>query len=1131
MRPARMIRLALLVALTAPEGLRSQPTDPLLESFRDPPAQARPFVFWNWLNGNVTQDGIRRDLAWMKRAGIGGMLAFEAELNVPQRIDQPLVYRSPQWHEMIKVAVSEAQRNGLDLVVLAAPGWSESGGPWVTPQQAMKKLVWSETRLSGGRAFDGRLAPVLRAAGPFQDIVKRDLVSFGRPLAPRSGLDLYSDIAVLAFPRPADDVPLASLGPVFTSNAGTIDASALMDGRYDAKQIVTMPADGSPLWFQYSFARPVAFRALTLGLGAPGVLSSSIPAGTLEASDDGRTFRTIAKVADGFSAFGGTLALGTFAFPDTRARFWRLTVPSSPAASVMPGTPPPRRFELTELSFHTGARVDRSEAKAGFMVADDYAALSTPQGDGPVRALSAQAVSRGDMLDLTDKLRADGTLDWTPPKGEWIVLRFGYSLTGAANHPAVPEATGLEVDKLNAAHVRSHIAQMMGPFLAARAPGPHGLRGIETDSWEVGQGNWTEAMADEFQRLRGYAIRPWLPAVAGYVVGSPAQSDRFLWDLRRTVADLLAEKHYETFADFAHQNGLDYYAEAMGVGTPTIGDALANKRRSDVPMGEFWATRPDEPSNPTHVGDILEAASAAHVSGKTLVGAESFTAWPSSPPFTATPWSLKPLADRFLALGVNRFIIHTSPHQPTEDAPGMTLGPFGQFFTRHESWGEMASGWTDYLARSSHLLQQGRFAADVAYLYGEGAAGSIGDVTKLNPALTTRYAVDFIDRETLLTSLNVENGALTTASGMRYRLLVLPASTNRMSLSAIRRIGDLVEKGAILLGPRPEGAIGMSDEDDAVRTIAQDVWGNMTGPHPFGRGRVYRQGGIEEVLAAEGVRPPLAFDGDVPLVSIRRTLADGSDLWFVANQGAAPVTVTGRFRIAGREPEFWSPADGTRAPASFHIDGEVTDIPLALAPYESVFVLFRKPAVRSSRTVAEVREHGLSVLDKDWEVSFQSGRGAPATTHMPRLVPLNENAEPGIRYFSGVATYRTRFTLDAAAPGTLMLELGKVGDVAHVRVNGCDAGIAWKPPYRVRLGNCARSGSNVLEIDVANVWANRLIGDAQPGATPIARTSMPFAAPGSVGGFAAPAYRADSPLYTAGLIGPVRLLTVEGGPE
>jgi hypothetical protein len=1122
MRSTKRIRALLLAAAVAvPASLPAQSADPLLVNFRAPPAEARPFVFWNWLNGNVTEDGIRRDLAWMKRAGIGGMLAFEAELNVRDVVDETVRYRSPKWEKMVRTAISEANLNSLDLVVLAAPGWSESGGPWVKPQQAMKKLVWSETRLAGGSEFDGQLAAVPRLAGPFQDAPRSETISLSGNAPQQASLDLYSDVAVLAFPQPAEDLPLP--GAVLTSNAGTFDAASLTDGSFATTQTVDMPDDASPAWFQYSFPQPVTLRALTVGIGSSGVLSATMPSGTIEASDDGRTFRPVGSVSGNFSQYGGSFPAATFAFTATRARYWRVTVSSTPPRSIS-SSPPFSRLELTELAFHAGARVHRFEAKAGFMVAEDYTSLA---GAEPSAAVSAESI-----LDLTDLLRTDGTLDWSPPEGNWIVLRFGYSLTGATNHPASAEGTGLEVDKLNAVHVRSHIEQMMAPFLAARLPGPHGLRAIETDSWEVGQGNWTEAMSEEFGQRRGYAMRRWLPVVAGYVVDSAKDSDRFLWDLRRTVADLLADKHYSTLADYAHANGLEYYAEAMGVGTPTIGDALANKRRADVPMGEFWQTRPDEASNPTHVGDILEAASAAHVSGTNLVGAEAFTAWPAQPPFTATPWLLKPLADRFLAHGVNRFIIHTSAHQPTEDAPGVTLGPFGQFFTRHETWAEMASGWTDYLARASYLLQQGRFAADAAYFYGEGAAGSVGDATRLDPALTQRHAVDFIDRETLLTLLDVQDGQLTTPSGMRYRLLVLPANTTRMSLAAISRIRDLVTKGAVVLGPRPEGASSLGDDDEAVRAIAREVWGSAAGVHRLGQGRVHWDGSIDDTLAAEGVTPSFAYDGDAKLVSINRTLGPGGEMWFVANQGNTPADVVGRFRVTGREAEYWYPAEGTTAPASFALAGGVTEVPLRLAPYESVFVVFRQPAAATGGRVVPLAEERLVLpVAGSWQVSFQPGRGAPASTRMAVLVPLSSSADPGIRYFSGTATYSTHFDLKARPAGKLMLELGRVGEVARVRLNGCEAGIAWKPPYRVHVGCCARKGRNLLEVDVANLWTNRLIGDAQPGATPVAKTTLPFAKPGSAGGFNAPAYTTDSALTPSGLIGPVRLVALEGGPE
>lgn len=1100
------------------------PAPSLEEGFRVPPDSARPRVWWHWLSGNVSQDGITKDLEWMKRIGVAGAMIFDGDMGAPKIVPERVTVLSPAWYANLRFAASEADRLGLEFAMAAAPGWSETGGPWVKPEWGMKKFVWSETRLAGGRKA-GRLAPLPSNAGPFQAMTKHDFT--GKPQG--AGLVLSRDVAVLAFRAPAGEVPLAAFRPTVTTSVTGIDVANLFDGDPEKGVVIPDPAPGKPQWVRYDFDEPRTMRALTY-VGPVGGRFAEGPGGRIEASDDGTTWRSVRTLV---GAAHNPAPQRTFAFPATTARHFRIVFDQG----VQSREPYPKApgINIGELALVPGARVDTFEDRAGFGVLPESDQRPTPE------ITSSSAIRSTDIVDLTDRLRADGTLDWTAPAGDWIILRAGWSLTGEVNHPATPEGTGLEVDKLNASHVRAHLDAYMTPVIARLGPlvGQRGLRYLLTDSWEAGQENWTEPMPAEFRRRRGYDLTRMLPVLAGHVVDSAARSDAFLWDFRRTLADLVAENHYGTITRFAKEHGLGYYGEATGAAWPTVADGMLSKSLTDIPMGEFWAmpfggkpaayhqVRTDE-----FPADIIETRSTAHVYGKPLVAAEALTS--SLPQWSATPWSLKWVADRYMAMGVNRLVIHTSPHQPDDThTPGLTLGPFGQVFTRHETWGEMAKPWTDYLSRSSFLLQQGTPVADVLYFYGEGAPSGVPYDRTGEPADLRQHGFDYVNADALLRLASVTNGRVTFEGGASYGLLVLPRSGERMTLPMVTRLRDLVSAGAVLMGPKPIGSPSLSSDDQAVRTIADQLWGQTDGQtltmNRFGKGRVYWRDSVPEVLAAERIEAdfePSAPDPDMDLRFAHRRLTDG-DLYFVTNQSAVAATVPIRFRVTGRQPERWDATNGSSHPLSYRQVGTRTEVPLTLAPYDSAFVVFRRPASAPSLQMAAPVERVLATIDAGWSLSIPGakqavGGGMVSTGSWTRF------PEADLRYFSGVATYRrdVRAAPDWKKRGhRVVLDLGQVGDVAEVRLNGVMAGTAWKPPYGVDITNNLRPGANTIEVKVANTWQNRFVGDLQPGATKHAWTN---AAAG--GGFAqiGGVLTAETALTPSGLLGPVRIIDISG---
>jgi len=1096
--PFRLIA-TLLLAGTAFAPLCA---DPLDDGFRDPPASARPRVWWHWMNGNVTEEGIRLDLEWMKRIGIGGIQNFDAQLQTPQVVKKRLVYMTPEWKHAFRFAAETADRLGLEMAIAASPGWSESGGPWVKPEDGMKKLVWSETPVPGGKRFKGKLAAPPTITGPFQDLGMQPEIGSDHPKTDLP--QLYRDTYVVAYRE--SEAPLA---PTYSAASGPVDSALLGDGKQAT--LVQFPTGSveAPGWLRADFAAPHVVRSATLGTPPRSLFGAANFAPVLEASADGVTFTEVAPFPS------GTSAEYTITFPPVTAKAMRvrflpdpkgfgLPTPPAPGAEFpafpgfMNGGPP--QITVSEFRLSTAARTHRAEEKAGFATNLDYYSLASPEGTG---------VAPADVIDLTGKMQPDGSLDWTPPKGQWRVLRMGYSLTGTENHPATPEATGLEVDKFDADAVRRYINTYLDTYVDAAGAdliGANGVRALLNDSIEVGASNWTPKLVAEFTARRGYDPVRWLPALTGVIIDTPAKTDAFLYDFRKTLAELMADAHYRTITAEAHKRGLIHYSEALEDKRPSLGDDMAIRRDADVPMAAMWSYTPAAGApQPTYLGDMRGAASVAHVYGQNLAAAESLTS--ALQPWAFAPRDLQPMIDMEFAMGINRPVIHTSVHQPlTEKAPGFSLFIFGQYFNRLETWGEQAKPWVDYISRSSYLLQQGRNAADVAYFYGEEAPLTALFAKAVPADLPSANAFDFVNADALLNQIGNDGGDLAAKSGARYKVLYLGGSSQRMSLAVLKRIDALVRGGATLVGEKPLGSPALMDDPTEFARIAGALWSGQTG-----KGRVVASHDPDKALAALGIAPDMAYTkaaADSALLFVHRKTAD-AEIYYVTNRKDRAEPTTLSFPITGKAPEWWDAATGTVRPLGYTVEIGRTAIALTFNPYQSGFVVFRKAGPASLAITQPVRAP-VAALTGPWTVTFQPGRGAPDSVVLPQLADWSKSADAGVRYFSGTATYRQTFKLPAKPAKGLVLDLGEVRELAEVIVNGKSAGILWKPPYRADLTGLAKPGINTLEVRVTNLWVNRLIGDAQPGAKPITFTALKT-------------YRADAPLRPSGLMGPVTL--------
>lgn len=1088
-----------LVLVSASATASPRPhVDPLRKGFEAPPQSARPRAWWHWMNGNISAKGAKLDLAWMKRIGLGGVQLIEGDLGTPVIVPKRVGYLSPEWKAALAVSVATADRLGLEFAISSAPGWSATGGPWVKPVDAMKKLVWSETDVEGGATSIALPRPTA-TTGPYQD-VPRAAIDAGA-VGERQP-EFYSDSVVLAFPA----APCASLAkPEIRFSEGRAAGGVLLDGRY-ATDIALHPDARGEAWVRYTYPSAVHIRSATIGLPTPvGFGAPTPPEARIEASDDGVRFRLVAQLPASASP------VRAIAFPEVTARYFRLllTVPTGAAGGppTAPGVvaflppPAPSVFRLSELSLSGTERVDRAPEKAGFATVADYRTIDTGSP-------ATKGVAPTSVLDLTTLLRPDGTLDWTAPAGRWRILRMGSSLIGHRNGPAPADATGLEVDKLSAPRVAAYLDTYFGLYRTAVGStmfGRRGIRALLADSIEAGPQNWTDTMLADFTRLRGYDPRPWLPALTGEIVGDAAASDRFLFDFRRTISDLVAV-HYETVAAKAHALGLVTYSEALEDHRPQLGDDLQMRSFADVPTGAMWQFAAGEQGRPTLIADAKGAASAAHLYGRPVAAAESFTAFGA--PYAFSPRDLKAAADKEFSLGINRVLIHTSPHQPLTDgeAPGVALAPFlGQYFSRNETWAESAKPWIDYLSRSSFLLQQGRPHADILYFYGEdapitalyGDSGSPSDI----PA---GYDYDYANLPVLQHRITVADGALVTPEGVRYALIALGEGSSRMSLATVRRLGALVAQGATLAGPRPLSDPGLADDPIAWRKAVDALWGS---DRNVGRGHVYAD--LASALRDRAIAPD--WSGATRDIAVLHRTIDDGQVYFVSNQSAESGMRELSFRVAGYVPELWHADTGKVEAAAFKPDGERTNVQVPLDAGDAVFVVFRRRLAIPVLPAAP--EATIERLDGNWSLAFQSNRGGHAAPVVTELGSWTASSDDRIRYFSGAATYtRTlAITPEQLRPGQRrVLDLGDVRELADVAINGRAVATLWKPPFRLDVTDALHAGRNTIAVTVTNLWVNRLIGDGHHAGPSVTTTT-------------GQTYRADAPLRPSGLLGPVTL--------
>ena len=1073
-----LLSLLLLSAVSAPI---SGQTDPLLTGFLNPPQEARPRVWWHWMNGNITQDGIRKDLLWMHRMGIAGVHIFDANLSTPTIVKQRATFMSPAWKDCFRYAVHEADSLGMEVAIQATPGWSNTGGPWVKPADAMKKLVWRTCNVKGGRRIRLRLPEPYRTNGTFQNAVERGRVSKQH---------YYADIAVMAVRQSGADLNLRKQLAEVSASSGTFSTNRLTDGDLSRADTLRGGSKDNTMWIGYRFKEPVTVSALSI---ADGQFFSQYrwirPMNNkwLEVSDDGQHYRKVLDVPN------GSCPLNTISFKPVSARYFRLVYKN-----------PKRPIGIAEFNLYAEPKVNHAEEKAGFGTPTDLTDYPT----STVSGISPTA----DVINLTAHTDSTGLLRWDAPAGQWTIYRFGYSLTGKMNHPAPPEATGLEADKLDSAAMRRYLDKYFEMF-ESFVPGQmgKGITSLLMDSYEAGIANWTQRMPEEFGRRRGYSLLPWMPALAGVVIKDGATTDKFLFDYRLTLSELMKENLYDGVTGAARRHGMTSYIESHETCRVMEPDGMSPKRNATYPMGAMWATIGLMNYVDGDFGkqaDTHETASVAHIYGQNIAAAESMTSnGLDGQGIAYSLWSgcLKAVADLEFANGINRIVVHSSDHQPDDThLPGMSLGIYGQWFHRHDTWAEHARPWVDYLSRSSFMLQQGQNVADVAYYYGDDANATSRFSTG-RPAVPDTYAFDYVSTP-VLNDLHCEAGRLVAPSGVSYRLLALDANTRRMTLSTLRRIASWIRQGLNVCGAKPTTEEAMSDDAQAFHSLADELWS--------GKYKNVHTTTVRQALESMELMPDFICQRSDSVRYVHRQQND-VDIYWVNNRSFTPCTLHAVFRVSGRQPERWNPETGQVSRLGYEQANGCTHVDLPMEGGEACFVVFRQPTDVASVPAPKAPScELLQPLTAPWTVSFQQGRGAPAQLQVDTLRSYTDYKDDGIRYFSGTARYTTSFDLNRKqiGKGRIVLDLGRVGVLAEVTVNGRQMGQCWHAPYRIDITDAVHTGHNDLQIEVVNMWRNRIIGDRQPGQTRhYTFVSYPF-------------FKANSPLMPSGLMGPVRLL-------
>ncbi|SDF56036.1 Glycosyl hydrolases family 2, sugar binding domain [Mucilaginibacter pineti] len=1041
-------------------------------SFQNPSKVYHPETWFHYIGGNVSKEGITRDLEAIAKAGISGIQLFHGQFGGPwPGVEPQITSLSANWDDAVRHTALECRRLGLRFSMNNCPGWATSGGPWITPANAMRNLIWNRTDVVGGKLINQALPLPEPSSEQWRD---------------------YKDITVLAFPTPAGDTGKPLIPQLINTNTSFKWDPYFAGTAKEAIHLSPATPD-KPNWVEVSFPNAVTLR--------------SVEFSSVRAFNHGQSYEPgVTITIQGVLANGKTKDILRAEMPQAN---WQDDRTITFACSELAGVKKYRisisnkyDMALTSLRLFSAARKNSWESEAAWTLRSIERV-----GQNPKQSPEA-FIKPGQILDISDKMATDGKLNWLAPKGNWTILRLGHVNSGKQNGPAPAEGTGWEANKFAKSGAEAHFAGYIGRLSGSNGPLAGGLlNGMLIDSWECHTQSWTPAMEQEFKRVSSYQLRKWLPALFGYVIKDQETTARFLTDWRKTLNDLLVNNYYGRMASLAKGNGLSVAYET-GPGDVVPADIMEYFKFADIPMCEFWQPMTDGFVGSINFKPIKPTASAARMYGKPRVAAESFTNMSLS-------WDehfdmLKEVANINSIQGVSHFVFHTYTHNPQTPflPPGSSFGAgIGTPFLRGQTWWKYMPEFTDYLSRCTYLLERGKPVSDVLWYLGD----EINHKPNQNAPFPEGFKYDYCNPDVLLNRLKTQNGMIVTPEGIQYRVLWLP-DVPHMLPQTLEKILLLLRNGATIVGEAPVGLATLSGGDVATQRFnaaVKSIWGeSRKGLRKVGKGYVVSGLTIEQALATLKIKPDVT--GGDALWAHRRT--NGADWYFVTAPKGKGFTGELSFRASG-QVELWDPVTGKSSAAESRQNGERTTVKLDLAKGGSCFIVFRQKESLNAATAFKANTVvGTIPISDSWKLTFPAGWGVPEAVELTALKPwkdLDISAEG--KAFSGTATYTNTFNIDRIEPGQeYILDLGKVDMAASVTINGQQIGKLWAPPYRIDLKDFIKPGKNTVSVEVTSTWFNRLVFDA--GQPEDKRKTWTISGPGK-----------DEPLRVSGLLGPVKI--------
>jgi hypothetical protein len=1094
---------------------------------------SKPWVYWYWMKSAYSKAGITADLEAMKQAGIAGayLMTIKGPAN-PPLINPPVLQLTPEFWDMIHWAFKEANRLGLKMAFHGADGFAVAGGPWITPEMSMQKVVWSTKEIEGGKTITSKL-PV-----------------------PEHYKDYYKDIATFAIPIKDFQINSQLQLPKVTTSNNT-DASFLADPKKDEN--FKFAEKG---WIQYEFEKPFTCKSINIETKGRDFQAQRL---IVEVSDDGINFKFHERMTAPRHGWQDMDFVHTHTITPVTAKYFRFVydpVGTEPGAEDLDFAKWKQNLKVSKITLSNQALIDNFEGKSGavWRLSPETSAKQIPNFD---------SFRRSEIINISNFVDSNGNLNWKAPKGKWKIIRMGHTSTGHENATG-GAGKGLEVDKFNPELIRfqldhwfGEMVRTIGPDLASKT-----LEILHFDSWECGSQNWSSVFQAEFQKRRGYNLVDYLPVMAGIPIESADVSEKVLYDVRKTIAELVADNFYGRVAQIAKENNIKLSSE--NVAPTMMSDALLHYKYVDYPGGEFWLKSPthDKPF------DIIDAISGGHIYGKDIIQAESFTALRMD--WDEHPGNLKTLADRNYALGINRLFYHVFVHNPwTDRKPGMTLDDIGTFFQRDQTWWKPGKAWFEYCQRVQFQLQKGKPVIDLAVFIGEDFPSrsfvpdrlvpfipnvfgrerlerekirleNEGQPTAKMPKEVTYsknmtdlsqwvnplngYQYDSFNADVLIHNAKVVNGKISFGGGIEYGALLFPGShkmaPNKMiSLAAAEKILQLVKDGAtIFVDEKPDLQPGMQSETDQKKwqNLIDKIWNNNSNSSTWkiGKGTIIKLPYLGNDFASIGIEQDVYFPklsrADSETIAWTHRKSQSEEIYFLSNQKEQKRSFEASFRLSGKIPKLYNPVtDKTTILSNWKIENGRTIIPIVLEANESCFIIFKEETketyLNKKQNYPELET--VQTLDENWELQFDTEfKGPKEIIKTNKLFDWSTSDNNQIKYYSGTVIYKKDFVWKGKTNEKFWLNLGTIANLAEVTVNGINCGTIWTFPFKTDISEALKKGKNSIEIKVTNTWANRLIGDEKlPKEERLTWTTAPFRLQEVI-------------LLKAGLLGPVTIL-------